>query len=95
MASDEFKQGVARLMEIAQGRRTSIMCAEGDYRHCHRHLLCDHLLATGVTVQHIFPTGEVKPHKLTLGARIVDGTVTYPGQPTLFDVEGRAGERTG
>jgi uncharacterized protein (DUF488 family) len=87
MATDEFRQGVARLIEIAAGHRTSIMCAEGDYQHCHRHLLCDHLLANGVTVLHILPTGEVKPHKLTAAAKVVDGTVTYPGQPTLFDVD--------
>ena len=86
MASDEFRQGVARLLEIGGGQRTTIMCAEGDYRHCHRRLLSDHLTANGVTVQHIFPSGEVKPHKLTGGAKIVDGLVTYPGQPTLFDM---------
>jgi len=86
MASDEFRQGVAKLLAIAGNRRTAIMCAEGDYRHCHRRFLCDHLLANGVTVLHILPTGEVKPHKLTAGAKVVDGTVTYPGQPTLFDV---------
>ena len=85
MATDGFQQGVQGLMEIAQGRRTTIMCAEGDYRHCHRQLLSDHLTANGVNVQHILPTGETKPHKLTPGAKIVEGTVTYPGQPTLFD----------
>ncbi len=87
MATDEFRQGVARLIEIAEGHRTTIMCAEGDYQHCHRHLLCDHLLANGITVLHILPTSEIKPHKLTAGAKVVDGTVTYPGQPTLFDMD--------
>jgi uncharacterized protein (DUF488 family) len=87
MGTEGFRQGVARLMEIAQGRRTTIMCAEGDYRHCHRHLLCDHLLANDVAVQHIFPTGETKPHKMTPGAKILEGTATYPGPPTLFDMD--------
>ena len=32
------------------------------------------------------PTGDVTPHKVRPGAKIVDGTVTYPGQPTLFDL---------
>ena len=89
MATDEFTQGVARLLEIAGGHRTAIMCAEGDYRHCHRRLLSDHLVANGVTVQHISPSGEIQPHTLTAGAKIVDGTVTYPGQPTLFDLDGK------
>ena len=69
------------------GPSTAIMCAESDYRHCHRQLVSDHLVANGVTVHHILPTGEVKLHKLTPGAKIVDGTVTYPGQPTLFDMD--------
>jgi len=86
MMTDGFQQGVTRLMEIAQGCRTTIMCAEGDYRHCHRQFLSDHLVANGVTVQHIFPSGEVKPHRLSAGAKVVDGTVTYPGSPTLFDL---------
>ena len=86
MATDEFRQGVARLLEIAGGRRTAIMCAEGDYRRCHRRLLSDHLVATGVSVQHILPGGEVDPHVLTPGGKIVDEAVTYPGQATLFDM---------
>jgi hypothetical protein len=39
LADPPIRQGIAWLMEIAQGRRTTIMCAEGDYRHCHRRLL--------------------------------------------------------
>jgi len=75
-----------RLMGIAGGQRSAIMCAEGDYRHCHRQFLSDHLVANGVNVQHILSSGEGKPHKLSAGAKIVDGTVTYPGPPTLFDL---------
>ena len=86
MATDEFTLGVKRLMEIAGQHRTSIMCAEGDYRHCHRQLLSDHLVANGVTVQHILPSGGIQPHKLTAGVKVVDGLATYPGQPTLFDM---------
>ena len=86
MASDGFQQGVAKLLAIAGNRRTAIMCAEGDYRHCHRRFLCDHLLANGVTVLHILPTGEIKPHEKTAGTRVVEGTVTYPGPATLFEM---------
>ena len=49
MATDEFQQGVAKLLVIAGNRRTAIMCAEGLYWQCHRRLVCDHLLANGVT----------------------------------------------
>ena len=88
MATDEFKQGISVLLDLAGNRRTAIMCAEALFWQCHRRLVSDHLMANGVTVQHIFPGGEVKPHTLTQGAKILDGTVTYPGQPTLFDMAG-------
>jgi uncharacterized protein (DUF488 family) len=86
MATDEFQQGVAKLLAIAENRRTAIMCAEGLYWQCHRRLVSDHLLANGVSVQHIVPSGEVKPHVLTTGAEIANGTVTYPGPVTLFEM---------
>ena len=70
MATDGFQQGVAKLLAIAGNRRTAIMCAEGLYWQCHRRLVSDHLLANGVSVQHIFPSGEVKPHRLTPGAKV-------------------------
>lgn len=86
MATDEFREGVSRLMEIAGRRRTAMMCAEGDYRHCHRRMLSDYLLANDFSVHHILSDGDVKPHVVTPKARVMDGTVTYPGQPTLFDM---------
>ena len=86
MATDEFRQAVTRLLDIAGDHRIAIMCAEGDFRHCHRQLPSDHLVANGITVQHVLPTGDILPHKVRPGAKIVDGTVTYPGQPTLFDL---------
>jgi hypothetical protein len=38
-------------------------------------------------VLHILPTGEVKPHKLTAGAKVESGGVIYPAPPSLFDVD--------
>ena len=87
MTTDGFQQGVAKLLAIAGNRRTAIMCAEGLFWQCHRRLVSDHLLANGVTVLHIFPNGELQPHKLTPGAKLGNGTVTYPGPATLFDTD--------
>jgi uncharacterized protein (DUF488 family) len=86
MMTDGFRQGVTRLMGIAGSVLPAIMCAEGDCRHCHRQFLSDHLAANGVNVQHIGPMGKITPHKLSPGAKIKDGMVTYPGPPTLFDL---------
>jgi uncharacterized protein (DUF488 family) len=87
MGTEEFRQGVAKLMEIAGRQRPAIMCAEAMFWQCHRRLLSDFLTAHGVTVQHICPTGEAKPHKMTPGAKVIEGTVTYPGPPMLFDLD--------
>jgi uncharacterized protein (DUF488 family) len=78
MLTEEFHQAVGELLEIAARKRTAMMCAEAVYWRCHRRLISDFLLANNVTVRHIFPNGEVRPHKLTEGARVEPGEVTYP-----------------
>jgi uncharacterized protein (DUF488 family) len=84
MLSDEFREGVEKLLEVARRKRTAIMCAEGLFWQCHRRLVSDSLVANGVVVQHIMPDGELRAHTLTTGAVIEDGRVTYPGKKTLF-----------
>jgi uncharacterized protein (DUF488 family) len=84
MLTDEFREGVEKLLEVARQKRTAIMCAEGLFWQCHRRLVSDFLVASGVTVQHIMPTGELRSHKLTPGALVEDGQVTYPGEKSLF-----------
>ena len=63
-------------------RPTPIELTQEDRRYI------EYLVTNDVTVQHIYPSGEVKPHKMTAAAKIMDGTLTYPGPPTLFDVDG-------
>jgi len=84
MLSDEFREGVEKLLEVARRKRTAIMCAEGLFWQCHRRLVSDFLVANGVTVQHIMPSGELRLFNLTSGAVIEGGRVTYPGERSLF-----------
>jgi uncharacterized protein (DUF488 family) len=84
MLTDEFQEGVEKLLEVARRKRTAIMCAEGLFWQCHRRLVSDFLAANGVTVQHVMPGGGLRPHKLTGGAVIEGGRVTYPGEKSLF-----------
>jgi uncharacterized protein (DUF488 family) len=84
MLTEEFREGMEKLLEVARRKRTAIMCAEGLFWQCHRRLVSDFLVANGVSVQHIMPTGELRPHKLTDGAVIESGKVTYPGERSLF-----------
>jgi uncharacterized protein (DUF488 family) len=84
MLTDDFREGVEKLLEVARQKRTAIMCAEGLFWQCHRRLVSDFLVANGVTVQHIMPGSEFRPHTLTSSAVIEDGQVTYPGDNSLF-----------
>jgi uncharacterized protein (DUF488 family) len=84
MLTDEFREAVEKLLEIARQKRTAIMCAEGLFWRCHRRLVSDFLVANGGTVQHVMPSGELRPHQLTSGAVIEGGQVTYPGERSLF-----------
>jgi uncharacterized protein (DUF488 family) len=67
MDSDEFAAGLDRLVEVAQERRTAIMCAEWDWRRCHRRLISDALATRGWRVLHIRRDGATEEHPPTLG----------------------------
>jgi uncharacterized protein (DUF488 family) len=82
MLAEEFQSGIDHLMKIAGGKETSLMCAEGLFWRCHRRLVSDFLLARGLTIQHIMPSGELRPHSLTPGAVIENESVTYPDDKT-------------
>lgn len=84
MQTDEFRQAVRELLETAAQQRTAIMCSESVFWRCHRRLVSDYVTALGVTVHHIFPAGDLRPHAVTDGARINDGQLSYPGSPSLF-----------
>lgn len=53
-----YQRSIQELLELAQGRAVAIMCSEGDYQSCHRHLLITQtLVADGLRVHHIRPDG--------------------------------------
>ncbi|WP_372017778.1 DUF488 domain-containing protein [Pseudoxanthomonas sp. 10H] len=85
MASAEFAEGLASLLELASDRRTALMCAESLWWRCHRALVADVLRLRGFEVLHILDATHLQPHPYTAPARIVDGVLSYPPpQPDLF-----------
>jgi uncharacterized protein (DUF488 family) len=86
MASEEFAHGMAKLLALAAGARSAILCAEAVWWRCHRALISDALCARGITVEHITDARHTVPHPLTQPARIVDGRLSYAGpeQQTLI-----------
>jgi uncharacterized protein (DUF488 family) len=79
METDDFRAGIARLFDIARGRRTAIMCAEAVWWRCHRSLISDYLKAKGAEVKHIMAPGKSEAHPYTSAARIVNGELSYRG----------------
>lgn len=78
MLTPQFQEAVEQLLEIGHRRRTAFMCAEGLFWQCHRRLVCDFLLTKGIKVEHIMPSGELRSHTLTEGAKIDNGKLSYP-----------------
>src|SRR5919197_4148962 len=55
MESEEFRAGLERLQELARRRRAALMCAEAEWRRCHRRLIADALVVRGWRAVHIRP----------------------------------------
>ena len=78
-ATEEFRQGFARLREAGALQRCAIMCAEAVWWRCHRRIIADYLLAGGEEVWHIMGVDKVEPAKMTPAARPgPNETLVYP-----------------
>jgi uncharacterized protein (DUF488 family) len=97
MLGKDFRKEMGDLAALAEEKRPAIMCAESAFWRCHRRLVSDFLVANGVEVQHIMPSGDLRPHSLTEGATVIqaaeqdaaakkfDKAVIYPGaEDSLF-----------
>lgn len=77
MMTDEFRQGLGRLIELGRGARTAILCAERLPWGCHRKLIADRLVAGAAAVMHLGIAADARPHRLSPEARVEDGVVIY------------------
>ncbi len=66
MHTPDFARGLARLEALAQGQPTAILCAERDWRHCHRRFIADALCARGWQVVHLLAPGHAENHPCPL-----------------------------
>lgn len=82
MASAEFAAGLAELRRVAAERPTAVLCAEAQWRQCHRQLLADAMTAAGWEVVHLLWGGGREPHRSIPQLRVdAEGRVTYPAEP--------------
>ena len=96
MATPQFADGLAELMQMARAETTTIMCAEAVPWRCHRSLIADALLMRGWEVRDIVSPAPATLHKATPFLRVVDGRLTYPAdadRTSLFAGQNAADER--
>lgn len=79
MQTDKFKQALQQLIQLAQTKRTAVMCAEAVPWRCHRSLVADALIVRGYTVMDILTESDLREHALTFFASVQGLDITYPG----------------
>lgn len=77
LETEEFKEGIKRLLELAVRKRTAVMCSEAVWWRCHRSLISDYLKASGVVVEHIIGLKKNEIHPFTSPARVENGKLFY------------------
>lgn len=80
IASEEFADGLDRLLAAAGGLRTAVMCAELLWWRCHRRIIADVLTALGIQVVHIRDAQHSSGHQLAPPARMQDGVLRYDSE---------------
>src|SRR4029077_7332975 len=78
MQTAEFEEALRRLLQLCEGKRCAVMCAEAVPWRCHRSLLADALVARGVPVEHILTGRRREAHSRVPFARIQENKVAYP-----------------
>lgn len=87
--SETFSAGLEALVALGRERPVAMMCSEAVWWRCHRRIVADHLLARGERVLHLMWPDRVEPAKLTPGARLEPGRLSYPAP----DSAGRSDEQ--
>lgn len=78
MATAKFNSGLAELIRIANESVPAIMCSEAVPWRCHRRLITDALIISGVEVLDIMSISSTRQASMTKFARVENGKITYP-----------------
>jgi len=65
MKTEQFREGIEKLIEISEHNRTCIMCMEPNPKYCHRRFISAYLEGKDIEVVHILKRGQVSLLKFT------------------------------
>jgi uncharacterized protein (DUF488 family) len=80
MQTEQFRDALTDLQDLAGKNRVAIMCAEGNPFSCHRSLIADAMLVRGYRVYEISGGTRLSIHKLTPFAEVSGENITYGGK---------------
>ena len=78
MQTEEFEEGLARAIKLAEEKPSALMCAEAVPWRCHRSLVADALVVRDFPVMEIISGSPPRQHELTPFARVRETRITYP-----------------
>jgi len=83
MQTSEFATALKKLNEHRKGKRVCVMCSEAVWWRCHRRMIGDVEVASGIPVKHVMSATKATPHELTPFAKVKSRRgktplITYP-----------------
>ena len=78
MQTDEFEDGLEKLISLSKLRETVMMCAESVPWRCHRSLIADALLIRKIQTIDILSKTSSRKYALTPWAKVRGKRITYP-----------------
>lgn len=82
----EFAEGLRELEDWISGGRAAILCAESDWRRCHRRLLADRLVTKEWIVHHVIDATTSEDHQVWDLARETPRGLVYPPLQSELDL---------
>lgn len=70
METDLFLKGINLLGTIMLAKRTALMCAEANWKNCHRSLISDYLFNKKIEVIHIINESKYEKHAYSIGPNL-------------------------
>ena len=77
MQTEDFKNAMIKLEDLAMKEPTAYMCSEAVWWRCHRALVSDYLKVRGWRVMHVMGADKIQEHPYTSAAKVIDGNLRY------------------